>query len=395
MSDYVEVTRKSLGSRGKDSIGGAFFGVILVIGAAVLLFWNEGRAVKRYKDLKEGAGAVVTIPSDRIDPAMENRLVHLTGETKTASPLTDPDFGISLSAVKLLRQSQIYQWVEEVRTETRTKTGGGTEQVKTYTYDQEWSSSPVDSSRFKVPSGHQNPKEMKYPSKTFTADSVTLGAFTLPAFLVGKIGGAVPHPPASLDLASEEVRTSARIDGDHVYFGANPDAPAVGDVRVRFSSVPTGPVSVVAQQKGATFVPYSTRTGGTVDLLELGTVSAADMFQKAQDRATMLTWAFRVGGFLLLAFSFSLILRPIAVLAGILPFLGRLVGTGTTIVAFLLSGVVWTFTVAVAWVFYRPVLGIGILVVTLVLFVLVIRRMRNSRENPSPPPLAAGPPPLA
>lgn len=393
MSDFVEVTRRGFGSRGKDSLGGAFFGVILVIVGTILLFWNEGRAVKRYKDLKEGAGAVVSIGSDKVDPAMEGKLVHLTGETKTGAPLQDGTFGISVPAVRLIREAEMFQWVEVVRTETKNKVGGGTEEIKTYSYEKEWRDSPVDSSRFKVAGDHRNPTEMKYRSETMTAQEVTFGAFTLPSFLVSKIGGARSLAVDSLENAAEEVRATAKLDNGVVYFGSDPKSPAVGDLRVRFLSVPTGPASIVAQQSGNSFVSYRTKTGGSVDLLEAGHVSAAEMFQMAQDRNKMLTWAIRVGGFFLLGMAFSMILRPIAVLASILPFLGRLVGTGTTIVAFLLAGIVWGLTVSFAWIFYRPVLGIIILVVTVFLLVLLVKRAR--RPAPAAPPLPASPPPLA
>jgi hypothetical protein len=80
------------------------------------------------------------------------------------------------------------------------------------------------------------------------------------------------------------------------------------------------------------------------------------------------------------------------VLASILPFLGRLVGTGTTFVAFLLAGIVWGLTVSFAWIFYRPVLGVIILAGTVFLLILVVKRLRRPA---SPPPLQTSPPPLA
>jgi hypothetical protein len=392
MSDYVEVTRRGFFSRGKDSLGGVFVGLILVFITTVLLFWNEGRARKRYLDLREGAGLVVSTTSDRVDPATDGKLVHLTDVTRVDSPATDPDFGISLDVVKLIRSVEIHQWVEEVKTETRNKVGGGSEEIRTYSYKRDWRSSPVDSSRFKVPAGHENPSEMKVRTETFLAGTVTLGAFTLPEFLIAQIGGGEPFVPASLDQASESIRGSAKIAGDLVYFGDNPGSPSVGDLRVRFSQVPTGPVSAVARQSGTTFEPYRTKTGGEIALLESGKVGAVEMFERAQSRNASLTWILRIAGFFFLGIGFSLILAPIAVLAGILPFLGRLVGTGTTILAFLLGGIVWSLTVSIAWIFYRPVLGISVLVITVILFVLVVKRFR--RASPAAPPLPAGPPPL-
>jgi len=396
MSNYVEVTRRGIGGRGKDSIGGAFVGLIMVAVAVILLFWNEGRAVKRAKDLKEGAGSVVSVASDKVDPAMEGQLVHLTGETKTSGMLEDPEFGIVVAAIKLIREVEMYQWVEVEKSEEKTSVGGTTETTTTYTYQKEWKDSPVDSSRFKVTSGYENPREMKYRSSTLTAEGVTMGAFDLPGFLVSQIGGATPLSVESLDKAAEDIRTGGRLHEGGVYLGANPNAPAVGDMRVSFLSVPTGPISVVAQQAGKTFVSRRTATGGELNLLENGIVSAEEMFRLAHERNKFLTWAIRVGGFFLLSMGFGMVLRPIAVLASILPFLGRIVGAGTTMIAFLLAGILWTLTVAVAWIFYRPLLGIAILIVTVVLIVMVVKRLRKSGPAlTSGPPAFDGPPPLS
>lgn len=394
MSDYVEVTRRGLGGRSKDSIGGALFGLLLVLVGTVLLFWNEGYAVKRYKALKEGAGAVVSTSADPIDPATEGKLVHLSGETRTDGPLTDPDFGISVTGIRLERRTEMFQWIEEVQSETKEKVGGGTETVKRYSYTRAWRDRVVDSSQFKVPDGHQNPTAMKFASQSHTAETVRLGAYTLPDFLVSRIGGGTPLEIEGLEMASEEVKVGGKLSGGGVYFGSNPESPAIGDLRIRFTLVPTGVVSVVAQQSGSTFTPYPTRSGSPVELLEPGTVSAADMFQMAQDRNKMRTWAFRVGGFFLLFFAFSMILRPIVVLSSIIPPLGRLARTGIGMVAFLLAGVLALFTISFAWIFHRPILGIAILVLGVALVVMLFKRARKAREMPPLPTGPATPPPL-
>jgi hypothetical protein len=392
MSQFVEVTRKGLGSRGKDSLGGLFVGFIFLAIAVAVLFYNEGRAVKRYKDLKEGAGSVVSIPSTAIDPAMEGKLIHTSGNTVVSTPLQDAEFGISVPAIKLIRTAEMFQWVEKVKTKKKENVGGSTEETKTYSYETAWKSNLVDSSQFKVSSEYRNPKEMKYLSTTMIAEGVTLGNFDLPAFLVAKIGGATPLVIENLKDASPEIQQGAKIQADEVYFGTNPSSPVVGDQRIRFETVLTGPVSVVARQTGKTFTPFPTSTKGHLDLLEAGIVSAPEMFQKAKDRNKVWTWAIRVGGFVFMTIAFAMILRPIAVLASILPFLGRIVGTGTGILGFLLAGILWTITVAVAWIFYRPVLGITILVVTLVLIILAVKRLRKG--SAIAPPLVDAPPPL-
>lgn len=39
-------------------------------------------------------------------------------------------------------------------------------------------------------------------------------------------------------------------------------------------------VSVVAKQTGKSFVPYATKAGGTIELLQAGIRTAAEMIQK-------------------------------------------------------------------------------------------------------------------
>ncbi|MDF1823672.1 MAG: TMEM43 family protein [Verrucomicrobiales bacterium] len=399
MANLTEVTRQGLGSRGKNSIGGAIFGFLLVAISAVVLFWNEGRSVKRYKDLNEGSGKVVSVSSDTVNPANEGQLVHLTGEAKTSTPLVDDTFGISGTAIKLNRSVEMYQWIENVRSEEREKVGGSVETTKTYSYSKEWRSSVVDSSRFKDRQGYRNPSSMKYQSKSTVANEVTFGAFQLPPFLISKMTSDEPLYLESLDAVPAAIKEQTKLHNGGLYFGSDPAAPSVGDLRVSFSLVPPGPISVVAQQAGNSFTSYSTKTGGKLDLLSRGTKTAEEMFTAAHEANKIMTWGIRVVGFFLMMSGFSMILKPLAVFASILPFLGRIVETGTNVIAFLLAGILWTIVVAVAWIFYRPILGIAILVVTVALIVLIVKRLRtipapDVSSTPGTPPPLDTPPPL-
>jgi hypothetical protein len=72
MSDtYVETTTKSWGSRILQSIVGVLFGIVLILGTAALLFWNEGDAIQTERSLVEGGKVVVDVTPNPIDPGNE------------------------------------------------------------------------------------------------------------------------------------------------------------------------------------------------------------------------------------------------------------------------------------------------------------------------------------
>lgn len=160
---------------------------------------------------------------------------------------------------------------------------------------------------------------------------------------------------------------------------ANPGNPQVGDVRITWTMIPAEmPVSVVAVQTGSTFAPYvakaSAADGYTVDLLETGIKTKDEMFQNAEDANTVMTWILRLVGWLMIYIGLRMILRPLEVLGDVLPILGDIIGIGTGIVAFLIATPVALVTIAIAWLFYRPILGIVLLAAAVGLLVLLIKK---------------------
>lgn len=69
---YQEVTKTSYGSRLGNSLKGILTGLVLLVAAIVLLWWNEGRAVKVSKMLKAAETECVDVASvDSVDPAQK------------------------------------------------------------------------------------------------------------------------------------------------------------------------------------------------------------------------------------------------------------------------------------------------------------------------------------
>lgn len=380
-NSFTVTSSKGWFGRIGESIKGILFGLLLIVISFPVLFMNEGRAVKTRKTLDEGAKSVLSVSSETVSAANEGKLVHLTGKTAAEGVLTDPEFGVSAAALKLLRKVEMFQWVEKTETKTEKKLGGGEETVTTYTYTKEWNDRAVDSSQFKKPQGHENPKPA-VDGRAWSAKPITLGAFSLSDSLIAQIrnftllSGAGPVEQLE-EIAGKKVHREA----NGLFLGADPAAPVVGDLRVRHEVALPGEVSVVARQIGNTFEPFVAKAGGSIEMLAEGTKSADSMFAAAQASNRMLTWGLRLLGVILMFFGFSLIFRPLSVLADLLPIAGTIVGVGTGFVAFLLTLPISLMVISVAWIFYRPLLGIPLAILAVAGFVLLGRKLIAERRR--------------
>ena len=380
MDELTEIHETSWLSRLGSAVKGVLVGCVLVLLAGGVLFWNEGRSVKRYKTLKEGGGAVVSVPADRVDSSHEGQLVHVTGMAQTEQALADPVFGLSEQAMRFWRQVEMYQWDEDKRTEKEEKLGGGTREVTRYRYDKRWAGRLIASSDFKESAGHENPAQMPWESLSLDTPQATLGAFALPLAFVQMMDAQDPLP-VDIAVLPAPLQGSLKQDGHFLYQGEDPANPQVGDVRISFFVTRPQEISVVAAQTEGAFAPYTTQVGGEIALLQTGTHSSEAMFQKAQADNRMVTWFVRLGGFVAIFIGLSLITRPLVVLADLVPILGSLVGAGFALLSFVIALILSLLVISVSWLAFRPVLGGGLLLLAAGLCV-VVWRLAQARRAP-------------
>jgi hypothetical protein len=255
--------------------------------------------------------------------------------------------------------------------------GGETETVTTYSYSKTWSERPIRSANFKIPEGHENPAEMPFNSMHQTAQSVTLGAFILPDSLINRIQNFETFHIDSEKALPQAIDGRAQFHDGGFYIGANPSAPEVGDTRINFRIVRPTEISVMAMQIDDTFEPYRTSVGGTINLLQTGVHTSEEMIVRSQRDNMLLTWLLRFAGFMMMFVGLMLFMRPMAVIADFLPFLGRIVSAGTGIISFLISSSLSLTTIAIAWIFYRPLLGILLLLVVAALMFTIRKKVKS------------------
>jgi Transmembrane protein 43 len=96
-----------------------------------------------------------------------------------------------------------------------------------------------------------------------------------------------------------------------------------------------------------------------------GLMSAPEMFKVAEDENRTLTWILRAVGVLAMFIGFALVLFPLSVIADFVQFIGSIVGAGAFLVALVCTFVLAPALIAVAWLWYRPLISIAVLVVGL------------------------------
>ncbi|XP_073701049.1 transmembrane protein 43 [Garra rufa] len=367
------------------STGGVIAGVCLFTLSFYVLFTNEGRALRTASSLDEGLSQVVSLPPDvMLDPQNHGRLVHLSGPLRTAQPLYDPNYGVSVQAVKLQRRVEMYQWVEYSQSRDYEENGEKKTET-TYTYNTEWKSEVVSSRHFDQEVGHMNPSSMAVESVTVMAPDVWVGRLFLSTGLLEQITEF--H---TLSLQGLPVPAFLTVYDDYFYHTANPRRPEVGDVRVQFAyaglsgdGVYPGPahkVSVVAMQQGDQLKPFRTRSGDELEILFMGDLSAEEVFAKQHQLNNMKTWGLRLAGWALMFLGVSLSTRILHTLVDWVPVLRELVSVGLKIFALCVSCSLSLLTIAAGWIFYRPLVG-GAIALLAFLPVLIAHARAPSKKN--------------
>ena len=148
-----------------------------------------------------------------------------------------------------------------------------------------------------------------------------------------------------------------------LYFGRVPGSPEVGDVRVTFEKVVPAKVTIMAVVDGDSFKPYKAKNGKRFRTLVMGKKSGDEIIEGEKEANNMILWALRILGIVIIIGGLKGIFGFLETILKVVPFIAGIFGWGVGIVCTVV-GIVWSLIViALAWLFYRPVLAICLLAI--------------------------------
>jgi|GEM_PF-230440 len=364
-----------------NSFKNVLIGLILFAISFPLIWWNEGRSVDRIKTLGDAQSTVVTVTAESFDPVYNAALIHINGKADTTDILKDDLFGVKENALKIRRTVKMYQWEENTSSRSEKSIGGGKKTEKTYSYNKVWSADLINSTNFKQSLEYPNPTTMPVKSQDFTSSNINVGAFELSQPFVVQLSNYTNYPLTQETYKSmgSKSRRTYQLNGDH-YFKGNIEDPQIGDVKVSFDIIRPHDVSVIGQQDNANIVPFTAKKG-QIQLIESGRLSADAMIAVAESKNKLFTWGLRGLALIFMWLGLTLVLGPVQIFSDVVPFIGSLVGVGIGLISGLIAVTLTSLTIALAWLFFRPLISLALIALCLGMVFLGFRLMRRGKGN--------------
>ena len=122
-------------------------------------------------------------------------------------------------------------------------------------------------------------------------------------------------------------------------------------------------VTIIAQVTGNTFKSYKAKNGKRFQTLVMGKKNADEIFDAEHQANHFWMWILRLIGALMVISGLKGIFGFLEMILKVVPFIANIIGWGVGVVCTVI-GIAWSLIViAIAWLFYRPLLGISLLVV--------------------------------
>lgn len=349
---YTKSKTTSYGGRVFQSFKNVLTGFLLFIASFFVLYWGEGLV-----DVSKIADDAVEVSSESVDATQNENLVYTRGEITSSEDVGGDTFLKSGDYIRVVRNTEVYAWVEKTDSNTTRNSDGSETTETTYTYTKEWVDSAQDSSTFDTSEGHIN-KPKTIENKSFNASDASVGVYelNLPSL---HIRYSVPLilKPEMLDLDKK----TKHINETYLYIGEKTiTEPEVGDMRVHYTHVPDG----------VEFTVFGDLSGNRIDAhIGKKNTKLYDAFTEGRSEAIAIlhkefqikTWAFRIIGFFLMWAGLKAMLGPIAIVADRFKYLGIVARGGTGIISFVLALALSLITILISTIFHNIWLLIAVI----------------------------------
>ena len=126
---------------------------------------------------------------------------------------------------------------------------------------------------------------------------------------------------------------------------------------------PENKITIIAKQKDNTFTNFKAKNGKSFSTLVMGTKDVDEIYESEHDENSMIVWILRIVGIFIVIGGLKGIFGFLETILKVVPFIANIFGWGVGVVCTVI-GVVWSLIIiALAWLFYRPVIGIALLAI--------------------------------
>lgn len=215
--------------------------IAALLAVAVALWFKREALMHALEKLAAATGAPAKIDGATTPPPVEAHARNINGELVATGPARDVQLGVSANAAVLFRHVEMYQWLEHC------------DGAAACRYEVAWSA-PVDSHKFRVAKGHENPVA-PFNDAVFFAPGLKLGEYAVDPDLLVQQLHTTDFAAHDTGLPPNLAASFGERDGV-LYAGGDPAHPTVGEVRISYRIIASGAVTLNAVLRGGKLVAH-------------------------------------------------------------------------------------------------------------------------------------------
>ena len=167
------------------------------------------------------------------------------------------------------------------------------------------------------------------------------------------------------------------------YHSRNMWDPEIGDYRVEFTCAGREgeELTAVGAQTGREILPYQTSSGEELFILQKGLRDAGSVFLTEQHHNRTWTWIYRLVGWFPTFLGLCCLNTLLELVLDLYPGVRSVVTLGTTSIPFSVSISLTLSIIGLGWSWYRPVVGLALLIMGLLPYLLPASRILAQTQH--------------